>query len=54
MQTVIETPHYLADAERMFTTQERAAIVDRVAIDPRCGVVIPGSGRMLADYRGHK
>jgi hypothetical protein len=23
---------------------ERAAIVNRVAVDPRCGVVIPGSG----------
>ena len=44
MQAVVETPDYLADAERLFTTEERAAIVDRVAIDPRCGVVIPGSG----------
>ena len=44
MQVVVETPHYLADAERLFTAEERAAIVDRVATDPRCGVVIPGSG----------
>jgi hypothetical protein len=44
MQAVIETPDYLTDAERLFTTEERASIVDRVAIDPRCGVVIPGSG----------
>ena len=44
MQAVIETPEYLADAERLFTTEERTAIVDRVAIDPRCGVVIPSSG----------
>lgn len=44
MQAVVETPDYLADAERLFTTEERAAIVDRVANDPRCGVVIPGSG----------
>jgi len=44
MQTVVETPSYLADAERLFSPDERAAIVDRLAADPRCGVVIPGSG----------
>lgn len=44
MQVVVETPPYLADADRLFTAEERAAIVDRVAINPRCGVVIPGSG----------
>ncbi len=44
MQTVVETPPYLADAERLFTFEERAAIVDTVSMDPRCGVVIPGSG----------
>jgi len=43
MQVVVETPPYLADAERLFTEEERAAIVDQVAVDPRCGVVIPGS-----------
>jgi hypothetical protein len=44
MQTVVETPPYLADAERLFSSDERKAIVDRVAADPTCGVVIPGSG----------
>jgi hypothetical protein len=44
MQTVVETPSYLADAERLFSPDERAAIVDRLAADPRCGMVIPGSG----------
>jgi hypothetical protein len=44
MQAVVETPPYLADAERLFTAEERAAIVDQVAVEPRCGVVIPGSG----------
>ncbi len=43
MQTVVETPS-LANAERLFSPDERAAIVDRLAADPRCGVVIPGSG----------
>jgi hypothetical protein len=44
MQTVVETPSYLADAERLFSSQERKAIVDRLASDPTCGVVIPGGG----------
>jgi mRNA-degrading endonuclease RelE of RelBE toxin-antitoxin system len=44
MQTVVETPSYLADAERLFSSKERRAIVDRLASDPTCGVVIPGSG----------
>jgi hypothetical protein len=44
MQTVVETPSYLADAERLFSPDERKAIVDRLAADPSCGVIIPGSG----------
>ena len=44
MQAVVETPSYLADAEKLFSAAERAAIVDRLAADPRCGVVVPGSG----------
>jgi putative transcriptional regulator len=44
MQAVVETPPYLADAERLFTADERGTIVDQVAIEPRSGVVIPGSG----------
>ncbi len=44
MQTVVETPSYLADAERLFSPGERMAIVDRLAADPTCGVVISGSG----------
>jgi hypothetical protein len=41
MHTVVETPRFLADAARLFTDEERGAIVDRVAIDPRRGVVVP-------------
>ena len=44
MQTVVETPSYLADAERLFSSDERKAIVDRLAADPTCGVVVPGGG----------
>jgi hypothetical protein len=31
MQTVVETPSYLADAKRLFSPEERLAIVDRLA-----------------------
>jgi hypothetical protein len=44
MQTVVETPAYLTSAERLFTAEERAAVVDTVAADPLCGAVIPQSG----------
>jgi len=44
MHTVVETPGYQADAERLFTIEEREAVVDMVAADPRCGVVVPGGG----------
>jgi len=44
MQTVVETPSYLADAERLLSPEERKAVVDRLAADPTCGVVIAGSG----------
>jgi len=44
MQTVVETPSYLAAADRLFSRDERMAIVERLASDPTCGVVIPGSG----------
>jgi hypothetical protein len=44
MHTVVETPTYLADAEKLFSQIERAAIVDRLAADPKCGAVIPGGG----------
>jgi len=44
MHTVVETPRYQADAARLFAEDEQAAIIDLVASDPRCGVVIPGGG----------
>jgi hypothetical protein len=44
MQTVVETPSYLADAERLFSPDEQKTIVDRLAADPVCGVVVPGGG----------
>jgi hypothetical protein len=59
MHTVVETPPYLADAERLFSDEERAAIVDAISADPICGVVIPGTGgvrklRVAASGRGKR
>jgi hypothetical protein len=59
MHTVVETPPFLADAERIFSAEERAAIVDAVSDDPRCGAVIPGTGgvrklRVAASGRGRR
>ena len=59
MQTVVETPPYLADAERLFNEEERAAIVDAISADPKCGVVVQGTGgvrklRVAASGRGKR
>jgi hypothetical protein len=44
VQIEVETPSGLPDAELLFSLDERAAIVHRLAADPTCGVVIPDSG----------
>jgi hypothetical protein len=43
VQTVVETPTYLAVANKLFSEEERADIVALVAADPECGEVIPSS-----------
>jgi hypothetical protein len=44
VQTVVETPTYLAIAKKLFSEEERADIVALVAADPECGDVIRGTG----------
>ena len=44
VQTVVETPTYLAVAGKLFSEQERADIVALLAGDPECGEVIQGTG----------
>jgi hypothetical protein len=44
MQTVVETPSYLAEAERVLSSAEQKSVVDRLSADPTCGVLIPGGG----------
>jgi hypothetical protein len=43
-QTVVETPTYLAVANKLFSEEERGNMVALVAADPECGDVIRGTG----------
>ena len=57
MQTVVETPTYIAVANKLFSEEERADIVALVAADPECGDLIRGTGgfrkvRVAAAERG--
>jgi hypothetical protein len=54
VQTVVETPTYLAVANKLFSEQERADIVALLAADPECGDVIRGTGgfRNGEEWRG--
>lgn len=56
MHVVVETPGYLRDAEAIFTTAEREAIVTMVAADPECGEIMQGTGgvRKVRVGRGGK
>ena len=42
--TVAETPMFMRAAEKIWSEDERAALVDFVAHNPEAGDVIPGSG----------
>lgn len=45
MQTVVETPEYLAAAKRAgMTDEERDAVVSFIAANPRAGDIMPGTG----------
>jgi len=44
MHTVVETPSYLRAAEKLFTTEEREAIVATVSSNSECGDLIQGTG----------
>jgi len=42
--TVVETQSYLAKAEKLMNDEDRQAVVNLLAADPRAGDVIPGGG----------
>lgn len=42
--TIAETSAFIAQAKAVFSEEERQEVVNRIAADPKCGVLIPGSG----------
>lgn len=44
MYTIIETPTFFADANKIWAEEERLAFVSWLAVNPEAGDVIPGSG----------
>jgi len=44
METVVETPGYLALARKLFSENEMADIVSLLAADPKAGDVMEGTG----------
>lgn len=48
MYTIIETPTFKADADTLWTEEERGAFCAWLAADPEAGDVVPGSGNIPA------
>ncbi len=44
MQTVAETPTFTRQADKLFTEEERRALIDHLAEKPLSGDEIPGTG----------
>lgn len=59
MQTVAETPTFTRQADRLFSEDERPALIDYLADNPLAGDEIPGTGgvrklRFTAKGRGKR
>ena len=44
LQTVVETPEFVATARRVLTDMEHKELIDFVASDPSAGELMPGTG----------
>lgn len=42
--TVVETPEFLASTRKLMDVEERALLVDHLALNPMAGDLIPGTG----------
>ena len=59
MQTVAETPTFTRQADKLFTEEERRALIEHLAGNPLAGEEIPGTGgvrklRFAASGRGKR
>lgn len=59
MITIAETPLFIKQAAKLFSNEERAMIVEYLALNPLAGDLIPGSGglrkvRVPASGRGKR
>lgn len=59
MQTVVELPTFIRQAEAIFSPEERTALIDYLATNPMLGDEIPGAGgvrklRFAASGRGKR
>ncbi len=59
MQTVAETPIFARQADKLFTDEERRALIEHLAGNPLAGEEIPGTGgvrklRFVASGRGKR
>jgi len=44
MQTVVETPIFTRQADKLFDEEQKRQLINMLAEDPRAGVLIPGAG----------
>ena len=44
MQTIVELPEFIKKAEKIFTKNERASIINYLASNPASGVLMQGTG----------
>jgi len=59
MQTVVELPTFIRQAEAIFSPEERSALIDYLSAHPTLGDEIPGAGgvrklRFAASSRGKR
>lgn len=50
--TVVETPEFLAATRKLMEADERALLVDHLALNPMAGDLIPGTGGVRKLHRG--
>lgn len=59
MQVVAETPTFTRQADKLFSSAEKAHVIDFIAANPQAGAIIPGTGgvrkvRVPASGRGKR